>query len=529
MIKNWAITGAALAGIVIAPFVFESFTFHLYVIGEPSFFTFSGARLWIFLVSILLSGVVIGLAARLRANIAAGAAGIATLILVAVLYQLCEFRQCYYPGPDGFGEVRAGVLFFSTAVTGIMIGSSRRQTGRKSGHEGLLFGVAASIFLGFFPWALLFASYMPALSGSATLILASVVPFLFAGAVSRLFSENKPKLICSAFSGWLVLAILFGSLRPPSATLLALLFFSSMASALVGFWFASCYTSTRKKSMIIASLLALFALGASHPFIDGPMSMEMDRGSRLLQEPTVYSGAYHNSDTYFSTKRVEIEIDFEQFDPGSVREFLFAGIGVQSPNCCKDGLDYGYRADLYFNRSGTFLAARAWEACDYNIACSGFPWISTMHQSIIPLPVADNSSKRVTVAMEWQQNGRTVLWYYRLADTDWSIYSRFASPGIENPYFNLGAISVGNPLSNPDSGNAYFFQAGVSKPETSVARGTIGFPCLAYFDADGVKNCVDLEPVVRGNSHWKALWKWGIQDTKSLVKTDGSTATIQLG
>ena len=144
-------------------------------------------------------------------------------------------------------------------------------------------------------------------------------------------------------------------------------------------------------------------------------------------------------------------------------------------------------------------------------------------------PAADNPSKNLMLAMEWQQDGRTVTWFYRAPDGEWKEFSQFASPVIENPYFNLGVISVGNPLSNPDSGNAYFFQAGVAMPHNSDARGTITFHCPAYFDKEGEKNCVGLEPVVRGNSHWKALWTGGIPDGKSTVKTVGSNATIQLG
>jgi hypothetical protein len=41
----------ACSGLVLVPFLFESYTFHLYVAGEPAFFVFSGFRLWVFLVA----------------------------------------------------------------------------------------------------------------------------------------------------------------------------------------------------------------------------------------------------------------------------------------------------------------------------------------------------------------------------------------------------------------------------------------------------------------------------------------------
>ena len=514
---------------MIVPIVFETYTFHLYTIRDPSFFTFSGARLWVFLISIILSGVAIGLAGRLRPIVASGAAALAVSVLIAMLYQFCDAKQCYYSGPDGLGELRLGVLFFSTSVIGIMVGSMRHPSA-KSNVYGVFFGGNIAVFLGFFPWALLFASYMPTTVGLAMLGFASAIPFLFSGAVCRFFSNSAKHAIYSGAMGWFVLLTMFASMRPSSMPLLAVILACSLPSAVGGYLLESRMSRKRtdlKSGIVIASLLGLFAFGASHPFIGGAMNLSSEPDRAILPEPTYYSGAYHQSETYLSTKRVEVQVDFEQFDRDSVRDFLFAGIGAQSPNCCKDGLDYGYRADLLFNNSGTFLAARAWESCDYNVACSGFPWISTMHHALVRLP-ADVASNAVMLAMEWQPDGRTVKWYYS-TDGEWNEYTDFVSPEIGNPYFNLGVIPVGNPISNADTGNAFFYQAGVSVPEQDSATGTIAMRCPAYYDSKGVRHCVDLEPIARGNSHWKALWKWGTQDSESVVETDGSEMRVRLG
>ena len=131
--------------------------------------------------------------------------------------------------------------------------------------------------------------------------------------------------------------------------------------------------------------------------------------------------------------------------------------------------------------------------------------------------------------MEWQPDGRTVKWYYSKSAAEWIEYSRFISPEIENPYFNLGVIPVNNPITNPDTGNAFFFQVGVSAPgSTRGALGSIGFHCPGYYDKDGIKQCVELEPIARGNSHWKVLWKWGVQDPRTAVEAGGSYAKITL-
>jgi hypothetical protein len=204
-------------------------------------------------------------------------------------------------------------------------------------------------------------------------------------------------------------------------------------------------------------MIALFALIGAHPYLDAPMNMATNYHGAVVQ-PTYYAGAYHD-EQYFPTKRVEVGIDLGHFEDNAIKnnDFVLAGIGVQSPNCCKDGLDYGYRADILFEDGARFLVARAWETCDQNIGCSAFPWISTMHKSIVPLSGNDSS---IMLAMEW--SGRTVDWYYKTS-SNWSKYSSFVSPEIENPYFNLGVIWVGNPFSNPDSSKASFTRPGFQR------------------------------------------------------------------
>jgi hypothetical protein len=530
-VEKWAITCAALACIVIVTFVFESYTFHLYATGDSAFFTFSGSRLWVFLITLLLLGVLIGRAQALRPIMLCAAAALAIAMLIVIFYQSCDVRQCYHPGPDQLGEIRLAALFFSTTAIGIMIGSESTPPAERNRTSAILFSSLATLFVGYFPWVLVFATSLPDHSGLTMLAFASSVPFIFSGAICQLFSNDRKYAIYSAVAGWLALTVLFSGLRPFTLPLVVITLACAIPASLAGFTLVT-YVSTARKhktSIMHAALLAFFIFGASHPLIDAPMNLGNDPDTALLPNPTYYSGAYHYSDTYLPSKRVEVEINLTQFKPGSVKDFLFAGIGTQSPNCCKDGLDYGYRADMFFNKSGIFLVPRAWETCDGNIACSGYPWISAIHESAVRLPADSDFPKTVMLAMEWQQDERTVKWYHREDGSEWKEYSQFFSPEIENPYFNLGVFPLGNPLTNPDSGNAFFFQVGVSVPsEDSGAAGTIGFHCPAYYDKNGIKQCVDLEPIVRGNSHWKVLWKWGVQNTKAVVETDGSHATIKL-
>ncbi|HEU4606377.1 MAG TPA: hypothetical protein VFS46_09090, partial [Nitrososphaera sp.] len=147
---------AACASIVIAPFLFESYTFHLYAAGDPDFFVFSGARLWVFLGSELGLGFAIGRVSRLPLYAAAGCVAAAILALTLLLYQFCDDRQCYYSGPDGISWLRLAVLLFAAAATGLMMGSkSRKEPARKSNTSAVLFGMTTAVFLGYYPEALL--------------------------------------------------------------------------------------------------------------------------------------------------------------------------------------------------------------------------------------------------------------------------------------------------------------------------------------------------------------------------------------
>jgi hypothetical protein len=148
-----------------------------------------------------------------------------------------------------------------------------------------------------------------------------------------------------------------------------------------------------------------------------------------------------------------------------------------------------------------------------------------MHESTVPLT---SNYSSVMLAMEWDRDDVTVNWYYR-TDGNWSKYSSFVSPEIENPYFNLGVIWVGSPTANPDLQQAYFYQAGVSTPSKQVQYGQITFECPSYYDGQGAKHCPPLTAVEGGNSHWKVLWKWGLPNDNARVAVQETSGTVGLG
>ncbi|MGI0028290.1 MAG: hypothetical protein ACREAQ_01080 [Nitrososphaera sp.] len=534
MIGNRVTVALVCAGMIVVPVLFESFTFYLYLVGEPSFFMFSGSRLWVFLASELALGFVLGRAFHgSRLYLTAGLIAVVITVLAYSLYHLCDARQCYYAGPDGAGGIRLGTLLFAAASTGLLIGERSKKIDsrpNKNGLETVLFGAVSAVLIGYFPTGLLFATFMAEEIGLFMLGFASTVPFFFSGIVSYLLAGRKMKYaIYSAIAAWAVLSSLFVGIRPSAAPVLLITLAGGVLSALLGMRAAGKgfprLGEARFSALIFTSMTALFATAAVHPFLDAPMNLSMAPEEGMLAGPTYYSGAYHRSDRYFPTTRVEVGIDISQLGD-DIKDFVLAGIGAQSPNCCKDGLDYGYRADILLRGSEIYLVARAWETCDQNIACSGFPWISTMHESEVLLPPL---SRSVMLAMEWEQVSKGVNWYYRIESGNWSKYSSFTAPIIENPYFNLGVIWAGIPITNPDTGNAFFFQAGVSVPNESSVSRVVTFVCPAYYDDKGVKHCAEMSPINSGNSHWKVLWKWGVQNESGAVSTHGSQITVELG
>src|ERR1051326_7297150 len=227
-----------------------------------------------------------------------------------------------------------------------------------------------------------------------------------------------------------------------------------------------------------------------------------------------YSGAF-DTESYFPTKRVEVTLDLDALsDKTSIdKNMLLVGMGAQSPNCCKDGLDYGYRADIAITSGGLhYLVARAWETCDQNAACSGLPWQSTMHEAEVPLSV--EGLAKISLAMSWTgSNDKIVHWYYSPnGSQDWIEYSSFTAPRIENPYFNLGVAYVGNFAANFPSGNANFFQVGAAGQQNNAGsqNGKMAFQCPAYYK-DATKHCFpSMQTIDDGDSHWKVLWQWGL-------------------
>jgi hypothetical protein len=191
--------------------------------------------------------------------------------------------------------------------------------------------------------------------------------------------------------------------------------------------------------------------------------------------------------------------------------FLAAGVGVQSPNCCKDGLDLAYRADVIeFSNTTEAVLARAWWACDFIMACGGYSWQQLLHFGSLRLP-AGALSNWIELQMNWT-NSHEIQWFYRIyyesnrSVTPWILYSSFTPPRIQNHYWDAGLFGGGNtPL-----GYAFFYQFGVSSAYPMTNGNWHVFVRCPNIVLNGTRSCLSAASYINGShSFWKTLYTFG--------------------
>jgi hypothetical protein len=227
----------------------------------------------------------------------------------------------------------------------------------------------------------------------------------------------------------------------------------------------------------------------------------------------VYSGGYLAT-AQARVPGVGVSVNFGNSTiSSSDSNFLAAGVGDQSPNCCKDGLDLAYRADAILFTNGTeALLARAWWACDVNMACTGYSWQQLLHFGKLGLPIG-TLSNWVDIQMNWT-SPTEVGWYYRVhfsangTVTPWILYSSFTPPKIQNHYFDAGTIFVGS--GNRPNDDAFFYQFGVSSArEIKSNSWDIAMRCPTLVE-NGSWVCLQHAGFIGGQyGYWKILYTFG--------------------
>ncbi len=259
--------------------------------------------------------------------------------------------------------------------------------------------------------------------------------------------------------------------------------------------------------LITAVTLALLMIVVIYPdAVVGIVPQEGSSGSTASFGMGVhaYAGGYMDS-ALGRTKGVSLTVSFAGTNLSSIQpdNYLAAGLGVHSPGCCVDGIDYGYRHDAYLFRNGNeVLVASAWEVCDYVSACGGHSWKVLMFLNSSEIGVT-NLSSEIHLTVEWI--GHTVYWAYGVGAGPLRNMTSFAAPPQENPDFDIGVASG----SGGESGH-YFFQFGIMS-RFPIGKGgwSVTMGCPAYLAEPGWV-CVEHASTIQGGeSYWKLLWKWG--------------------
>ncbi|MGD0319834.1 MAG: ABC transporter substrate-binding protein [Nitrososphaerales archaeon] len=245
--------------------------------------------------------------------------------------------------------------------------------------------------------------------------------------------------------------------------------------------------------------------------------------SSYFLTPVVVGG--FNSDPNVRTTGVSANFSFQGTNVSSIQSdnFLAAGIGIHSPNCCVDGIDYGYRADvfLYHNASEVF-AASAWEVCDTILACGGHTWKHLMYFSSTRVNSSLESDFQLSV--RWENDA--LSWFYS-SSNETRLVASYQATRQQNPYFDAGWLGSS---STPSPGGWPFFQFGVMSAFPighSGWRVTIACPSIVL---NSTRACIDHAEFFQGDiSFWKALWRWGenYPNAGATVNPEAKTMTFQ--
>ena len=534
---------AAVLVVVIPPILFEKYTFFLYLSASPDFFTFSGYRLWFDLIWFGVSGVFSaiifnrdGKAAVLPSLIAS-----AIFVLVVNVPPFCDPRECYVSSTDGLAFLRDYLLLAALGISTSAVSlrrwfdkSNRRQVLDVAFELGVvtLLGYALSffqlmhIFAGvsapfpenYLQWFL--SSATPSVAGSMLILgrgnLGGLIAKLYGGTsgvlLSLLLAIDLPCGDCSGYA-LSIASILF------LAFVFALPAWFLEKTKRNEMWISRTTSITAGTVVVITIILMwgfFFVTNYEMSVVNGFSDVSNSSFSQIeVGHAFAYAGGYL-AIPRVDSQSVGVNISFGNTtinQSSYPRDFLSAGVGDQSPNCCKDGLDLAYRADLFLFSNGTEAAvARAWWACDVNIACGGYSWQQLLHIGSARLP--DNTiSNWVNLEMNWS-SPTSIDWFYRITYTanhttsPWVIFSSFTPPKIQNHYWDAGLFYVGS--GNLPTGYAYFYQFGVSSAypiEQSDWHVFISCPDIVL---NGSWNCIPRAGFINGaHSMWKVLYTFG--------------------
>lgn len=532
----------------VPPLLFEKYTFYLYLIASPEFFNYSGERIWFditwFVVAGFLSVLLVGRSRRLA--FLPPVIGAAILIIAAFNVPFCEPRECYVSSTDGLGAVRDFLLLGSVGFLSGNAGlsedawkfSSRRSRLSEVKISSFVIATLLGYALSFFPILHIFAGVSVVHPLNYLQWFLAAGPSAFLG--SFLFVERNQTRILGFLSGLsgITLGIATAVDVPcmscsgyttPIASILLLAAAFSILGVFVGTRIFRKHQSAQvgKKprlptaivaSVILITILTLWGLFLTANFqasVYGRINGASSSGLSPFEagHSVVYSGGYLAIPRVV-TQSVGVSVSFGNTNiSGYTGDFLAAGVGDQSPNCCKDGLDLAYRADaiLFANGSESVLA-RAWWACDENIACSGYTWQQILYSHFHKISQV-SFANTIELEMNWTSS-INISWFYRIhfdsngSLSSWNRFGTFTPPKIQNHYFDAGLYYVGE--GNQPTDFAYFYQFGVwSGYPIHSSRWQVTMQCPKLV-LNGSWACLPSAGFISGeHSFWKVLYTFG--------------------
>jgi len=508
------------------------------------YYNLSGLRLEADVASFALGGIL--LAYMLRPRWAVLQVFLSAVVVWVLFYVACPtFRsdgllhsECYQTGPDGLAGFRLGLMMFSFGALPPIVKVAEKRgllNPRTRLFLGVFAGFVVTAVMIWFPLSAWFSgvtylSPFPLFQGMVIVGIPMMVTGMLAARISRSLKIATLAGIVSLLS----LTGTFWTLLCPScdrSLLIPLAPFWALFAFLGGLfelgyprrlswnplWSGRISLEDARRFatavVLVVSLWTPIAYSFWAPSVLYANSISPGPGDPTLGLPSYpYVAGYYNSAQY-RICCLEIGVSFAQANPALLApdNFLMAGMGVQSPNCCIDGWDFGWRADAFLlSDSSIVVSGSAWGTCDSNANCGGIFWqYLRYHAQVVLHPT--NLSSPIFLRMMWEPSSISPLnsqvnWYYNTTGVSWQRFGSFIPDFREGAYFDIGAVGTGN--ANLPQGFAYFYQFGVAS-KTPV-RGWSVLLLYPSFQYQGSWRLMERANIIQGDfSYWKAAYRWG--------------------
>ena len=495
---------------VVPPYLVELATEHFFLAHSPTYSYLSPFRLTFFIAYIGASSFVFG--RRSKSIVLAWAAYSAFLAgLYFLLYVGCNPAVCYSAGVDGLEPLRSYSFFLAEGLATLYAGHPSAGTTRS---EAALGSGAAFYALAYYPFMFTVAGakiLAPLFPLSVLAMLSAVAFITSARALNR--GEGRLAALALPLVGSVVLSALSIGAAPQYLPEEAVSILTMLAAVVAGSILGATGVAGRsgvglrlgrsRAATVVMIVFLVLSIGVVTPDAVVGTAPKLGSGSYYFLTPVVAGG--FNAAPNLVTTGVASNFSFRGTDPSAIQSdnFLAAGIGVHSSNCCVDGIDYGYRADVYLYHNGSqAFAASAWEVCDTIVACGGHTWRRLMFFSSTRLNSTVDGSFRL--CMRW--DGGAVFWIYGTGAGERPLAS-FQAPAQENHDFDAGWLG---PSTTPSPGGFPFFQFGVMSAYPVGHGGwDVAASCPSLLKG-GEWGCLGDVELFQGDvSFWKALWRWG--------------------